>query len=318
MYAFVDRARHYYLRVGSFTIHRAPQIEIVLNPPRMEERYVKGTEIFEKVLSAFHNSCKEHGGDPIAINLFKEHCIMAKNPIFIVNPETGEVTGKVATSVKALELINATPGLTAIKTLEEFSSLSDGAKLAIADLDAKVATLDNASKLERAWEVLSAYEMPTTAKPARSKGVKSLIRDLFAVEGARHTVAEICALTGGTEVSVKTALSDLRSPTYCVPGEPLVLTLLPSKHYALLSTDDLNEIAINKLKAEEDAKAAKEEAKAAKAEAAAAKKAEAEAAKKATAESKVPASDPAAAPAKKAKGKKAAAEAGGEAGGAQA
>ena len=38
-------------------------------------------------------------------------------------------------------------------------------------------------------------------------------------------------------MSVTTAISDLRSTTYCKPGEPLSLTRLPDGNYALVSAE---------------------------------------------------------------------------------
>ena len=313
MYAFIDRERHYYVVVGGFTMHRAPSVKIVNSPPRMEERYVPSHPMFEKVVQSFLRAAEVNGGDPIAINLLKEHYTMSKNRIFILSIALVPallVVGVVGTPKKATEIIGDNAELKAVKTKEEFEALPEVTRLLVADLDTKVATLDNTSKLERAFEVLSKYEMPVDTKP-RTKGVKSLIRDLFAVEGARHTVAEIVTLTGGTEVSVKTALSDLRSATYCKPGEPLNLTRLPTGSYALLSPEQVaaekEKLAKEKADKEKADKEAKDAEKAKKAE----EKKLADAAKAA----EKPAGD-AEKPAKKGKAK--AEVAGGEAGGAAA
>jgi len=242
----------------------------------MEERYVPSHPLFPKIVEAFKKAAETYGGDPIAVNLFMEHYNMAKNKIFLISmiavASSSVVANIVGTSKKALEMVAADANLKPVKTKEEFDALPEATRLLIAGLDAKVETLEDADKLERAFEVLTAYEMPVTAKAARSKGVKALIRDLFAVEGAKHTVAEIVELTGGSEVSVKTALSDLRSATYCKPGEPIELYRLPSGHYAIVSKE---QVAAEKAAAEQ----AKEDAKAKKVADKAAAKAEADAKK---------------------------------------
>ncbi len=203
---------------------------------------------------------------------------MAK--IIVVNTEDNSFS-IVASKKKAAEAIGDNANMKACATKEEFDALPEATRIAIADTDANVATLDEATKLERAYEVATkpaVKEAP--AKPARAKGVKQLIRELFAVPGARHSIDDIMTLTSGTKVSVTTAISDLRSATYCKPGEPMSLTRLGDGKYALLSAD---EIAAAKADAEAAKTKAAEEKKA-KAEAAKAEKAAAE--KKAAAEAK--------------------------------
>ena len=285
MFAFVDVQRHFYIRIGSFTIHRAPTIEIIICPPRMEERYVPTHEMFPLIVQAFLAAAEQYGGDQIAINLLKEHLLMAAKPIFVILV-TGAVLARVGTSAKALDLVGANPGAVVVKSEEDFAKLSEEMRLAVADTDPKVATLLPEDKLGRAWEVLNKWEPVAVVKAAKAKGVKALIRDLFAVEGARHNVADIVRITGGTEVSVKTALSDLRSPVYCKPGEPLTdLHRLPDGNYGIVSEAGVVAAKAADAAAKEaagaEAKAAKEAEKAAAKAAKDAEKAAAKAAKEA-------------------------------------
>jgi hypothetical protein len=276
-YAYIDSSKHYFIRVGGYAIHRTPTIQILLKPPRMEKCFTAGDE-FHRIVEAFLKAAENYGGDPIAINLIKEHYTMSKSKHIIVSIALASVLSHHAHATKAAEALAAAgEGHVHIKSKEEFDALPEAVRLSIADTNKDVATLPNDVKLERAYEVaITKPAIEKVAPPARAKGVKSLIRELFTVPGASHSVDDIMSLTGGTKVSVTTALSDLRSPTYCKPGEPLSLTRLPSGKYELIAPE---EAEAAKAKIAEEAEAAKA-AKKAEAEAAkAAKKAEAEAAK---------------------------------------
>lgn len=56
--------------------------------------------------------------------------------------------------------------------------------------------------------------------PDRRLGVKRVLWDHFK-GGGKGTLKELCKLTGGTEVSVRTALSDIRNPKYAPEGKAL-------------------------------------------------------------------------------------------------
>jgi len=250
----------------------------------MEKRFTAGAE-FHRIVEAFLLAAATYGGDPIAINLIKEHFIMAK--ILVIDTHEKAVKGIFGSQKKADEVITAAGEghhLVVCADKEAFEALHEDVRKHIANSNENVATLPKQEKLERAYEVACAKpEAP--AKPARAKGVKSLIRELFAVADARHSLEDIMKLTGGTKVSVTTAISDLRSTTYCKPGEPLSLTRLPDGNYALVSAEAA---AAEKAKVAAEAEAAKAakkaEAEAVKAEAAAKKaadKAAADAVKKA-------------------------------------
>ena len=296
-YAFYDAGRKYYLRIGGFTIVRKPSIQIILDPPRMERCYKDGDEL-SHIVDSFLKAADLHGGDPIAINLIKEICIMAKNKVIVIDTHNKKVSAIVASVEKGKEHVAAqgdhAKHHVVIATAEEFDALHEDLRIALADTNPDVATLPKEEKLARAYEVASKPVKVAKEKPApkaKAKGVKSLIRALFAVTGARHSIVEICALTAGTDVSVKTAISDLRSATYCKPGEPLFLTRLADGKYALLAAGEAEALAAA-VKAKVDAeKAAKKDAAAEKkevvAKAAAEKKEVASKAAKAAAEKKV-------------------------------
>jgi hypothetical protein len=55
-------------------------------------------------------------------------------------------------------------------------------------------------------------------KRAATKSAKDWLRDLLSAENAEFTLAELIALSGKTEVNIRTMLSDLRSPKYCGKG----------------------------------------------------------------------------------------------------
>ena len=60
-----------------------------------------------------------------------------------------------------------------------------------------------------------ADEAPPAGKRAATKSAKDWLRDLLSAEGASYTLAELVALSGKTEINIRTMLSDLRSPRYC-------------------------------------------------------------------------------------------------------
>ena len=157
-YAFYDAGRKYYLRIGGFTIVRKPSIQIILDPPRMERCYKNGDEL-SHIVDSFLKAADEHGGDPIAINLIKEICIMAKNKVIVIDTHNAKVAAIVATAEKAEEYVEAqgehAKHHVAVATAEEFNALHEKLRIAIADTNADVATLPKEEKLARAFEVAS-------------------------------------------------------------------------------------------------------------------------------------------------------------------
>lgn len=68
----------------------------------------------------------------------------------------------------------------------------------------------------------------------RPKGAKVLVRELYAANpGGAYTVEEIASAIGKEKGSVTTAISDLKSATYCKPGDPLVLHRHKDGKYSL-------------------------------------------------------------------------------------
>ena len=241
-YAFIDSRGKYYLRSGSFTFHRTPLVHIILNPPRMEKCITADSDL-HRVVDAFLEAAVKYGGDTIAINLIKELSIMAKSKILVIDAKGKRVHAITASAEAAATSIAEAgeegAGFKVVSTTEEFAALSQSVRVAIACTNIDVASMPVEEQLTRAYEVAcKPVKVAKTPKPARAKGVKSLIRELFSIAGARHTVEEICALTAGTKVSVATAISDLRSAKYCTPGDPLPLTRLSDSKYALLSAEE--------------------------------------------------------------------------------
>lgn len=72
-----------------------------------------------------------------------------------------------------------------------------------------------AAKEAAAAEKAKADEAPPAGKRAATKSAKDWLRDLLSAEGASYTLAELVALSGKTEINIRTMLSDLRSPRYC-------------------------------------------------------------------------------------------------------
>ena len=252
------------------TFHRTPAIRVILKAPRMEKRFTAGDE-FHRIADAFVKAAETYGGDPIAVNLIKEYSIMAK--ILVIDTEAKKVHSTVGSKKKADSILaEAGEGhhLVIAANKDEFDALHEDVRSHIAKTNANVATLPHEEQLERAYEVATTkVEAVNQPKPSTSKGVKVLIRQLFAVEGARHSIEDVMHLTEGSKSSVTTAISDLRSPKYCKPGEPLRLTRLPDGNYALVSKEYAAEVKANFAAAK--AKDAAEEKAAAKAEKAAAK-----------------------------------------------
>jgi hypothetical protein len=62
----------------------------------------------------------------------------------------------------------------------------------------------------------SAQNAQQSAKQANSavKSAKAWLRELLSADGAQYTIKQLCALTGKTEVNIRTMLSDLRSIKY--------------------------------------------------------------------------------------------------------
>lgn len=53
-----------------------------------------------------------------------------------------------------------------------------------------------------------------SSKRAATKSAKDWLRELLSQPGASYTIAQLVALTGKSEVNIRTMLSDLRSPKY--------------------------------------------------------------------------------------------------------
>jgi len=228
---------------------------------------------------------------------------MAKNKVLVIDTTAKRVTQFVASAEKGAEFVKEHGGVV-VTNADEFAALAEDVRLAIAATNADVATLPADEQLARAYEIACKPVKVAKEKPApkvRTKGVKTLIRELFAVPGARHSVDDICKLTEGTKVSVTTAISDLRSPTYCKPGDVLNLTRLADGMYGHLSTGEAEKLAADTEKAKEAAAAAKK----AEADAVKAKKAAEAAVAKLEADKAKPAEAKAAPAAKPAKAEKA-------------
>ena len=59
---------------------------------------------------------------------------------------------------------------------------------------------------------------PQPGKRAANKSAKDWLRELLSQPGAEYTLAQLIAMSGKTEVNIRTMLSDLRSPKYCGKG----------------------------------------------------------------------------------------------------
>lgn len=87
----------------------------------------------------------------------------------------------------------------------------------------------NAAKLKADGVSLAVWELETynnslgfranlkqkVKKSRLGKSAKTFIRELLSVKDAAYTVTQLAERTGKTEVNIRTALSDLRSPKYC-------------------------------------------------------------------------------------------------------
>jgi len=79
------------------------------------------------------------------------------------------------------------------------------------------------SKKSTSNETRIARKPPTPkAKAVKAPGIKAQIAVLLSAGGS-YTVAELVKATGGKEVSVRTALSDLKSRVYCGLPAPLAI-----------------------------------------------------------------------------------------------
>lgn len=75
----------------------------------------------------------------------------------------------------------------------------------------------------------AAPEVKQPAPKQRKVGAKIKVANLLQTGGA-YTVEQLQAATGGTEVTVKTALSDLRSAKYCGPSGVLNIVRADGKY----------------------------------------------------------------------------------------
>jgi hypothetical protein len=97
-----------------------------------------------------------------------------------------------------------------------------------ARIENAVATLLAATKTPSTTNAKATRAAATSAtKPAAAKkastrkpGVKHAVHAILS-EGKRVTLAQLVKMTGGTDVSIKTALSDLKNPKYGIGGKAL-------------------------------------------------------------------------------------------------
>lgn len=89
------------------------------------------------------------------------------------------------------------------------------AEAAAAEAAAAAAAERDQRRQARAAKEAKADEAPPAGKRAATKSAKDWLRDLLSADGASYTLAELVALSGKTEINIRTMLSDLRSPRYC-------------------------------------------------------------------------------------------------------
>ncbi|HEY6020289.1 MAG TPA: hypothetical protein VIY48_10405 [Candidatus Paceibacterota bacterium] len=89
------------------------------------------------------------------------------------------------------------------------------ASAALNDMMQKQADVDAAASQAKTEEP-QAQASAEASKPGKKnvKSAKTWLRELLSAEGAEYTLAELVALTGKTEVNIRTMLSDLRSAKY--------------------------------------------------------------------------------------------------------
>lgn len=83
-----------------------------------------------------------------------------------------------------------------------------------------------AARMADDWDAAYAEEAQRKAaepkaqagKRANNKSAKDWLRELLSQADAKFTLGELVALSGKTEVNIRTMLSDLRSPKYCGKG----------------------------------------------------------------------------------------------------
>lgn len=95
----------------------------------------------------------------------------------------------------------------------------DSAQLLNSALDAAIAAQLDA-QYAADWDAAHAEDakraQPQDApKGKQIKSAKAWLRELLSVDGAEYTLKQLIALTGKTEVNIRTMLSDLRSVKYC-------------------------------------------------------------------------------------------------------
>ena len=99
------------------------------------------------------------------------------------------------------------------------AAAAEAAAAAAAERDqrrqARAAKEAEAKAAAAAAKEAKADEAPPAGKRAATKSAKDWLRDLLSAEGASYTLAELVALSGKTEINIRTMLSDLRSPRYC-------------------------------------------------------------------------------------------------------
>lgn len=110
-------------------------------------------------------------------------------------------------------------------TAEQATSVMEGTQKGYAAVDPALNAIDRlgSNNLRRLRGGTS-----TGAKPLlrRVMGTPILVDLNEPVTFPKFTVEELCVLTGKSEVNVRTALTDLRSPKYCGTGGPFITVLV--------------------------------------------------------------------------------------------
>ena len=95
-----------------------------------------------------------------------------------------------------------------------------------ASADADASSADCGSESADFEQSAGAANASAQQSASKTKSAKAWLHELFAKRDSagapvRYTLAELCALTGKSEVNVRTMLSDLRSAKYAKPYAPL-------------------------------------------------------------------------------------------------
>lgn len=245
MTTFYDRERHYYIEARGALLTTSPRVVFARKRPQF--LLPVAVELVDRVLYHFNSAVDKHGGDPAAINLLQEYIMSAKGANLVVL--TGAVIGNFGFPNDAVAFAATKEGSVVLDEAA-FGKLSvdERCKLSRPMLNESESakTQDGEGFAKQAWKVAARFKNPKVtkekaAKPAkesapRKKGVKTLISEMFTTGDGPATlhlsVEEIMAATTGTKASVTTAISDLRSTTYCGKGGVVKLERIGGK-YAL-------------------------------------------------------------------------------------